>query len=153
MMMLHAFFGVLQPAVMTRDLELEATAVTRRLDYSSAYGGGRRFLGRILVIPSHVDLATLPVKVCRPGASACCVACRLVRETQWVTKVHTPNLVVSGSTARRVAPLVYARSQANIDLRGYQAWQHLPGHPSCFQARFLRLACISSAALYGFRKR
>lgn len=104
--MSRAFFGVLQPAPTTQHLGLEAAAVTMRLDYSSAYDCGRWFSGPSLMsLRCCFDVAKLPVKVCIPDVSVCCVACHLVRETQWVTKVHIPNLVVFGSTARPVSAI------------------------------------------------
>jgi hypothetical protein len=92
----HAFFGVFQPALPTQHLRLEAAAVMRRLDYSSAYDCGRQFSGPSLKSPRcRFDLATHPVKVCIPDSSVCNVACHLVREVQWATKVHILSPAVS----------------------------------------------------------
>jgi hypothetical protein len=73
--MSHAFFGVFQPTSTTQHPGLEAAAVTRRLDYSSAYDCGRRLSGPSLMSPRCLfDLAKLPVEVCIPNVS---VSCRL----------------------------------------------------------------------------
>jgi hypothetical protein len=66
--MSRAFFGVLQPAPTTQHLRLEAAAVTRRLDYGSAYDCGRWFSGPTLMSPTcRFDLVNLAVKVCIPN--------------------------------------------------------------------------------------